>query len=64
MGLELDDAMVISAIMASLPSSIYASFLDTWSMLDLEQQSLAKFVDKILGKTKMLVQEEQLNELR
>lgn len=51
--------MVISAIIASLPDS-FANFLESWHMFDVCDQTLDKFVSKLLERAKaMAVKEEK-----
>lgn len=51
----LDDQMVISTIIRILPKPAYDTFVESWLMLDVECQTLNKFVEKALDKTKNLL---------
>ena len=50
-GVVVDDAMLISAVIRSLPKRQYTTFLDSWLMFDIEQQTLQRFVAKLLEKS-------------
>jgi len=58
-GVNMDDTMVISALINALPEESYSTFLQTWSMFDLEYQTLSKFVSKLLERTKALTEIEE-----
>jgi hypothetical protein len=58
LGVKIDETMLISVLMNAIPSKLYSVFLETWSMLDVEQQTLARFISKLLDKTKQLVEVE------
>lgn len=54
---ELDDLMVISSIIRSLPNS-FSTFLESWNMFDAEDQTLDKFVAKLLERAKSIEESE------
>lgn len=45
--------MVISAIMRSLPPC-FKTFLDSWSMFDVESQTFQRFIEKLIAKAKAI----------
>lgn len=58
----LDDMMVIASIIRSLPPS-FSAFLDHWHMIDVTDQSLDKFVTKLLERAKVIEEREKLRKM-
>lgn len=58
LGVKLDDAVVIGAVIAFLPDT-FQNFLDSWSMLDNEAQTLDKFLEKLSERSKKMVENEE-----
>lgn len=56
--IDLDEMMVMNAIMRALPPK-FSTFLENWSMLDVEQQNLEKFVAKLLERAKAMLDKEE-----
>lgn len=55
--IELDEMMVISAIMRALPPS-FSTFLEAWSMFDVDQQTQNRFVSKVLERARNIAEQE------
>jgi hypothetical protein len=53
----LEDMMVISTIMKALPRE-FSAFLESWSMFDVDQQTLDRFLSKLLERARLLTQKE------
>ena len=58
LGIEIDGTLMIGAPIKALPNS-FKTFLDHWSMLDVESQTQSRFIEKLLERTKSLSQDEE-----
>jgi len=57
LGVSVDDVMIISAMIKALPQG-YGPFLQNWRMLDVDNQTLKRFIEKVLEFTNAVVTEQ------